>query len=421
MNLLLDKYANSLIRYRSYSSEIILFLVFPILSFFVSLNNLKYSKCSLYILGAIFCLFGAYLPPSQDAYRYREMFYGMSDISISLLGENGKDFLLPLLMSFFNCLGFSFETFRFLLMLFCYILWIQIFLESLSRVNVNRNVYFILAVSSVFCIRVFTLAYGMRFGIASVFIVYAYYSFFCVQKRLRAIVFALLAICMHFSMLIMLLLIFPIYLLKSLRFRYSIKLLLILLLIPILSSSLSQAVSLFAHITGNAFVSDYSNTYIEGMWGTEGLLSWLSFNGLIYTFGRIFPLVFVVSFLYKINDNSYFANLFLSVLLLLVLSFSSLTLILRFSNIAIMIGFVLVINNIGLIENLLLKLKLLFLSFVVVFFFFCYAMRDDLVHGRQYYALACPVYALFADFYPDDWVFEHIHSDGIFIDSTMEH
>ena len=85
-----------LVDFRNFYLDIVLFLISPVLSLYVSFKNLTYNRRSIYIIGAFFCLFGSFLPPSQDAYRYREMYYDTSDVTIRLFSEEGKDFLLPL-------------------------------------------------------------------------------------------------------------------------------------------------------------------------------------------------------------------------------------------------------------------------------------------------------------------------------------
>ena len=193
------------------------------------------------------------------------------------------------------------------------------------------------------------------------------------------------------------------------------------MLTPIISSALTDTVELFSVMTGNEFMSGYANAYIEGTWGTNEMLSWLSFNGLCYTFGRILPLLFIIAFCCCFNCNSFLANFFLSTLLLLEISLSSLSLILRFSNISIMLGFILILCNIKNISMQLMKMKILSFSFVFVFILYSYAMRDDLINGKQYKAILCPISTFFTDQYPDTWVREKLHLDGIFVNSTMDH
>lgn len=410
-----------LVDFRNFYLDIVLFLISPVLSLYVSFKNLTYNRRSIYIIGAFFCLFGSFLPPSQDAYRYREMYYDTSDVTIRLFSEEGKDFLLPLLMRLFNYLGFSFENFRFVLLLFCYVLWIQIFLFFIDRFYFSKKNYALLVVCMLFCIRIYSLSYGIRFAVASIFFIYSFFLFFFVRKRFKSFTFLLLALCMHFSIILMILL-FPVtFLLKCLRVSFKKKVLYILLLTPIISSALTDTVELFSVMTGNEFMSGYANAYIEGTWGTNEMLSWLSFNGLCYTFGRILPLLFIIAFCCCFNCNSFLANFFLSTLLLLEISLSSLSLILRFSNISIMLGFILILCNIKNISMQLMKMKILSFSFVFVFILYSYAMRDDLINGKQYKAILCPISTFFTDQYPDTWVREKLHLDGIFVNSTMDH
>ncbi|OKY99366.1 MAG: hypothetical protein BHV67_04140 [Bacteroidales bacterium 43_36] len=69
----------------------------------------------------------------------------------------------------------------------------------------------------------------------------------------------------------------------------------------------------------------------------------------------------------------------------------------------------------------LMKMKILSFSFVFVFILYSYAMRDDLINGKQYKAILCPISSFFTDQYPDTWVREKLHLDGIFVNSTMDH
>lgn len=178
-----------LVDFRNFYLDIVLFLISPVLSLYVSFKNLTYNRRSIYIIGAFFCLFGSFLPPSQDAYRYREMYYDTSDVTIRLFSEEGKDFLLPLLMRLFNYLGFSFENFRFVLLLFCYVLWIQIFLFFIDRFYFSKKNYALLVVCMLFCIRIYSLSYGIRFAVASIFFIYSFFYSFSCEKDLSLLLF----------------------------------------------------------------------------------------------------------------------------------------------------------------------------------------------------------------------------------------
>lgn len=404
---------------RNHILNISLFLLFPIYSLLLSIINFKHNRISLYMIGAFFSLFGAFLPPTSDAYRYREEYYNSSSYSFEILEIGNKDCLFQILSNLFHSIGFSFECFKFVLLLICYYLWIWIFYDILSKKNISRDLYLFLALSAIFSIRLFTLAYGIRFGVASVFSIYSLYVFYK-RKFALSFIFIFLSVLMHFSMLVMLGMMLGACVLMLFRINLRVKMIILLLLILLVSASLVMYVDVFAFFVGNDFISAYSKNYIDGHWGTESMLAWLSFNGLVFTIGRILPIVIIGIYCSKVNSNSFLANCFVISLLLLAISWSSLTLLLRFSNLAIMIGFIFLIQNIEFLNNPLKKSKLLFFSFLTVFLFYAYALRDDLKYGRQYYALLCPIYSFSTDFYPDAWVNRNLRNDGLFINTSMK-
>lgn len=407
------------IAYRNKILNIFLFLVFPIYSLLISMRNFKSDRMSLYMIGAFFSLFGAFLPPTSDAYRYREEYYNSSSYSFEILGIGNKDCLFQILSNLFRFVGFSFESFKFVLLLMCYYLWIEIFYDIVCKKNISRHLYFWLAWCVIFSIRLFTLAYGIRFGVASIFSIYSLYVF-CKKKFVWSFVFIFLSVLMHFSMLIVLVMMIGACGLMLFRINLRVKMIVLLTLMLLVSASLVMYVDIFAVFVGNDFISTYSKNYIDGHWGTQSMLAWLSFNGLLFTIGRVLPIMIIGVYCSRVKSNSFLANFFVISVLLLAISWSSITLLLRFSNLAIMIGFVFLLQNIECLNNPLKKAQVLFFSFLTVFLFYSYAMRDDLKYGRQYYALLCPIYSFSTDLYPDAWVNRNLRNDGLFINTSMK-
>lgn len=401
--------------------NVILFLLFPIYSLLLSIRNIGYNRVSLYMIGMFFSLFGAFLPPATDAYRYRQDYYEATSFSFNFLSDKGKDCLYPLLSYIFNSMGFSFESYRFVLLLFCYIIYIWLFFDVVScKKSISNKMYVLLAFSFILSIRIFTLSYGIRFGVASIWIVFSLYLL-STRRCFGGVLFAILSVLMHFSMLIMVVLIGAALVLQLVKVSIRYKIVTIFLFAISLSLSLRLYIDFFSVLIGSDFVSTYSNAYVEGSWGTTSMLDSLSLNGLIFTIGRIVPIFPICIYCCSLKTNSFLANLFVSILFLMALSSSSLTLVLRFSNVGIMIGFILLLINLESIKNQTRKFRVIVFSFVTVFLFYSYAMRDDLKYGKQYYALFCPLYSFTTNLYPDEWVIQNIKSDGLFVNTTMQH
>ena len=163
--------------------NIFTFILSPILSLLLSCKNVLTEKVYVYFIGAFFSVFGAFLPPVSDAYRYRELYYKTTFFSFDFnhLWIKDKDFLFTFLSSIFNGMGVTFELFKLFLLLTSYMLYCWMFLDIVKNnpTLFNSKRFFRLSVLSLFfSIRLFTLTSGIRFGVASTIIIIAIYLWY---------------------------------------------------------------------------------------------------------------------------------------------------------------------------------------------------------------------------------------------------
>lgn len=396
--------------------NIFTFILSPILSLLLSCKNVLTEKVYVYFIGAFFSVFGAFLPPVSDAYRYRELYYKTTFFSFDFnhLWIKDKDFLFTFLSSIFNGMGVTFELFKLFLLLTSYMLYCWMFLDIVKKnpTLFNSKRFFRLSVLSLFfSIRLFTLTSGIRFGVASTIIIIAIYLWYK-KDYIKSIAVFVLSVTMHFSMLLFLPLVIGAILLSKFKIPPIVKGLTILILLITAQTSIGNL--LLYLFPENNLISGSVSTYIDGHWGTNAILKTASFGGLIFTFVRILPVIPLAYIVLKKKDtNPFLSEACFLLLLLLSISVSSLTLLLRYSNVAIAILFVVLLTTLKDDKKSLKEIKTALLSFMIMFGCYAYTQRDSLSQFLLQYRVILSPITLIGDYtYTDEWVQTHLDFKG---------
>ncbi|MDR2407202.1 MAG: EpsG family protein [Bacteroidales bacterium] len=392
-----------------------IFTISPILSLPYYIKGIKeHRKTAFYSIGAFFSLLGAYLPPTNDAYRYRELYYSNMNVDWNTLFIENKDFLFIYLSKIFNNLGVEFELFKFFILLVSYSLYIWMFLDILKtnpHICQNNKLYIWSCTALFFSIRLFTIAYGIRFGVASSIVIVSVYLLHK-QKIIAAIIVLLCAIFMHFSISVILLLVLLSYFLVKVKLNMTYKILILLILCIFANSSISSI--LLYIFPDNILIQQQINIYIDGNWGTNSMLESMNFNGYMFTIIRIIPIFPLSYFVLKKTDSSFLSNMGFLLMALLCISTSSITLLLRYSNIGIAICFISFLCTMKNNKTDLKRMKITVFSFLIVFCSYVYAHRKEFVYGYQNIVLCCPIITIPNHLYTDEWVYKYIDSEGYF-------
>ena len=396
--------------------NIILFAFSPILSLMLSVRNVYYNKYCVYLIGAFFSIFGAFLPPISDAYRYRYTYYHSCDYSISLqsLWTTERDFLYPLLSRMFCTAGIPFEYFRFLLLLGCYSLYCWMFLDIVKvnpAIKDNKKVFLLAVLALFISIRFFTLTTGIRFGVASTIVVVAVYMVYK-RKFISACVLYMISMAMHFSMLVFA----PFTIIAIMLSRVSIPsgVKYIIILVVLMTSQTAIGGIITALFPDNELVITKVAGYVEGNWGTASLLNHASVGGLAFTLVRILPVIPLTIIIYKRQQvDNFLANICFLLLLLLCVSFSSFSILLRYSNVTIAVLFVALLLTTTDSKRSLMDLKIALLSFIVMFASYAYSQRETLSRFEMHYRVILSPISLVGDYtYTDKWIQDNIDRDG---------
>ena len=397
------------------ATNLILFIFSPFLSLFKSISDLKRGNLSaLYYIGAFIARFCAYLPPTSDAYRYRELFYQTTDFNLNLaeLYVTQKDFLYSFLSWTLNSMGVPFEVFKFILLFVSISAFFWMCIDAIKTnpniVN-NKKILILAATATIFSIRYFTIAYGLRFGTASTLIVVAIYLFYK-HSYTKAIILYLLCCSMHFSMLMFIPIIGGAWLLKIWNPSPTIRLICIVGSYIAASSILGQ---LLEQIMGeNELLDRTTDAYITGFWGEEAT-SQMSFNGLMFSYIRIFPIFPLAYFVLSNKKTSVLKEICFLLTLFLCITHTSITLLLRYSAPAISLAFVLFLLQDNHSGNSISKFKIILASFLIVLGSYIYALRANFPTGYQYLACLSPITLATIDFsYSNEWVYTHIDTEG---------
>lgn len=394
---------------------ILLFIVSPIASFFMSIRYVLLRPNLIYLIGTFLALFFSYLPPTSDAYRYRELYYESVNYNLSFdtLGSTETDFLYPLLSSLFCSLGIPFELFRFCLIFSCIILFCWIFLDIVNKeqfISKNRKVLLLSICALFFSIRYFTIVTGIRFGVASLLSVVAIYLISEKRFIIGGIIF-LISFFMHFSIFLLIPVILLSLLTKEGQLSGSKKIILILGCLLLARTAIGSLLSFF--FSENELVMRKTDGYIDGTWGTAAILETASFGGLMFSYLRILPIIPLAYFSIKYAKNNFLLNVAFFLTLLLCMSVSSITILLRYSSIGIYLYLIIFLQNLPNLKNPINKLRIVVVSLFFALASYVYSQRSVLSElYLNYFVIVSPFTLIDNYTYSDEWVMQNIDFTG---------
>lgn len=394
---------------------ILLFIVSPIASFLGSIRYVLQQPKLIYMIGTFLALFFSYLPPTSDAYRYREIYYESVNYHFHFesLWSTEQDFLYPLLSSLFCPFGVPFELFRFIIILPCVLLFCWIFLDIVKKeryITKNKKLLALSIFALFFSIRYFTIVTGIRFGVASLLAVVAIYLLSEKRFVVGGVLF-LSAMFMHVSMLLLLPVIILSFLTQGIKWSATKQFLLILGCLLLARTAVGDMLTYF--FSGNELVMRKTTGYIDGAWGTEALLESASWGGLMFSYLRIFPIIPLAYFSIKYARKSFLLNVAFFLTLLLCVSLSSITLLLRYSSVGIYLYLIVFLQNLSYLKKTFVKLKIVVVTLLISLGCYVYSQRYVLSDLHLNYLVIISPFTLIDNYtYSDDWVMQHIDLNG---------
>lgn len=398
-------------------ATLFVFAFSPLCGLIIATRKVCYNLKYLYIIAGTISLFGAFLPPTSDAYRYRYQFLSTNSFTLELgrlfMSNSEKDFLFPLLSFISGKLGITFEVYKLVTIFICYALYCWMFCDIVRKnPRTYSNKYLLsLSIATMFLsVRLFTLVSGIRFGFASTIIIVAIYLISQNQKWKGAILF-LVAVSMHFSMLMLVPICILGFLLRNTKINPFLIVLFLLTLIAFSSTAIgSLLTTLFPE---NELIGSKVDGYIEGKWGTNAMMGSFSIGGLVFTLIRILPVIPMLIYALDFNRSSFLRWTGLILCMLLSICFSSFTLLLRYSNIAIAVLFIWLLFTADYQRMLKKRLIVSFWIFLIVFSSYVYTQRKVLTNTYLEYAVVLsPAFLLIEHTYSNSWIYKHIDSDG---------
>lgn len=273
----------------------------------------------------------------------------------------------------------------------------------------SRKFYLLGLVGILFSIRLFTLAVGIRFGLASTIVTIAMYLLYK-HELVKGLLLYIVSATLHFSMLMFAPCIIIAVLLKRITLARYVKFAIIVGLIVFSSSAIGTILT--SLLGDNELVTRNVDAYVNGKWGTESIMSTASFGGLMFSLLRILP-VLPLTWFETTKSKSFISNLGFMLVLVLCISFSSITLLLRYSNVTTAILFVSFLLSLKDSRKCLNRLKLVTYGFIMVFFVYVYSQRDILANSHlEYMVMISPISLLEEHTYTESWIQQNIDSEG---------
>lgn len=398
---------------RDFGFSVLIFCLSPIVSLWDIFHRIKARDTRyLYLLGMFFVLFGAFYPPVSDNYGYWERYYESADFEFNwafyLLQTEYRDFLYR----FLSYLGYSihlpYEYFKFLLLSSCYILYVWMFNDIVEKHPVlyeHRRLYYFSVLSLFLSIRFFTIISGVRFGVASSWVVVAIYLLLD-KKYAKGVLLYALSFFMHFSMLMIL----PIMLLAYIIYRLKVPYFFLLIIpIPMVIFPVQSFGTFLQEIfTDNEMIQESS--YINGEWSTQYFLETSSFGGFMFTIIRILPVIPLTWILYKRKSNDYLSYLCFAFVFFLSINTSDYTVVLRYSNVTIALLFIAILESEVNYRQKIRDMQVTLVSVLIMTIAYIYSQRRILSHFYLDYEVIVSPIALVIDQYKytDTWVMLHV-------------
>jgi len=388
---------------------LIVFILYPLASLpliFIEIYNQKYY--SLNYLAFFMGLLGYLWLPSGDVYRYQldyEFFKTLSFHDFSYLPK--LDLVLPWLLFLFGKAGLNFEFVRLILCIISYILYFKIFVDIVQANNhlcESRRVAFYSFLMFFFFIGFAGFLTGVRYSLAMSLCFYSVYLIIYKNKGSGWLIL-ILAVITHFSMFLILLIVFIIKVLKPKITRFGF---IIAIIICYISASL-----VLKYIIDMIPLNEILKTRILDYTKEDALVNLSEYSiGLrlsyLFTYVAIYPALVLVIF--KCKYFNYF-----SVFICICISLSLMTDIFTSYNRYAALGVIF------FVIPFLLQYKILFSKFQLYFFVILsfivysasiYTFKKELTYGKEYKIFYLPLPAILMTTYDLNWLNENIMSDG---------
>nr|AXY99682.1 wzy [Proteus vulgaris] len=389
-------------------ASLFLYLLLPMIGFLLSLlsirrrNNFLYLN-SFYISIFIFIIF-IYIPPLGDLYRHYQLFEHIDF-------NNPKIYKLDFLF-YFNLIIFKNLCIPFFILpalytsisVYLYLKSFEILYNNYSKNHVKITTLIIYVLIILLNISLFTTASGLRFGLSTALVIFAYSLIISKNKNLVPLIILLFASFMHFSS----------YLFIIIYFFSKIKLnKLTFIALSSIAIIMSQIiVFLFEYLVQ---ILNYGHSYVLGKWADS---SGKNIAGQIKIILNQLPF-FLFLFLFIINKNKFKnINIIYWAVIIALLTKFSFTLFLRFSVVPTFIMLYMLL--IAYKEKLIIYIILLF-SIIYFLSDSIYGYRRQILLGNMWEALYKPPILKMINIDKDyDFMLNQINKDGLWINNPVE-
>ena len=385
--------------------EILLFIIFPLFSFFYSIKrSIMYYPFSQNILFLFMGLCSLLWPPYGDLYRHNMVYFEFQEMTYSeFIGflYYHYDFLFYLISFFFAKIGIPFEIIRFI---FVFLSYKIIFFVINNYINKFSNCYKYVFFTVFFSVPFFAITLGIRFEFASFVMLLAIYSLLVRNKKIGYL-YIIVSILIHYTMVMPTLLLIPILL----NIKFTKKRMLFVLFLFYLFFNVNLIEKIIYIIPLPDFLTKSIIAYTSGYWGGE-FLEDHSFKYLLSFHLKVILGYFILSFLlFKKNMNNLVYYSYLLLFLLVFCNTVSVTMFFRFFSFSIpvfLLAFFSSINRVSILE-----LRVLCLVSCIGFLSQIYTNRREFEISREY-KLLYPTPYIITNVYQKKWLQENIYEDG---------
>lgn len=392
---------------------ILIFIIYPVLSFPFILKGILKRERWAYLLGAIFMGYmGMLYPPAGDMYRYAEDFnlYKELDWEYFWIFMALKfDYFLPLLSWILGKLGAYPESTRFLFVACSYYLLLDLYHDiTLSNKGMTRRtrVYsLILLVPLTFSIYLF------RMGFAQTVLVYGIY-WFLIKNRKKGLFFIIFAVLIHISYMPF---VFIAIASRYKIFNFSTNVFCCLCFLLVLIESSSLGVTLLRSLPFSESLLAHLEEYISGS-QSKDLSSQFTVKQLIakYFFNIVYYITLYQYYIfYKSNPQPLKIKRFMNIFILIIIMSSSVPIL--HDRLLDVLKVFLILSSLCFINNSLRMQR--FLRIVVVFMIintlFAFWQLRFFLRFSQFDILFKSSSVQLVDFhYTDKWISKNIDEEG---------
>ncbi|MGX6591108.1 EpsG family protein [Cetobacterium ceti] len=386
----------------------ITFVINPTIIFFLKIYNIfkvkKIGKNDIRIIAIYMSLLGFLIAPLGDLYRHTEKFYYLQSLNFNDFLNFLKiqvDYLLYIVLYILAKCKISIQYLQLIIIFFSYYTTL-IFYKKLSSKNIvdNKLIFF----SLFFSIEIFTIAIGIRAGIAAHIYIYGIYKYMYENKK-KAYLYFLMALTIHFYIILMIVIFFISNIIKI----KTLKKLLWISLIFIFLKNINWEYIL-QNIDLGENLNKKLNIYLVGYWAKDFLKDF-SFKYRISLFLK--NIVYYPILLYFLfNKNKEESKLKKILLLTLICSnifYPFIDVFGRYAYIAKLIGILMLTLEVPR-KGILMTIYILS---AITFFANAYSSKVNILNNYQYKILYEPIpKILFNNYYNKEWLNNKVNNDG---------